>query len=661
MAITPFTKLLIANRGEIALRIIRAARGLGYPTVAVYSSADANARHVREADQAVCIGAAAPSQSYLAIESILTAARRSGADAVHPGYGFLAENALFAQACVEAGMVFVGPSAAAIRAMGDKAGAKRVISQASVPCLPGYDGEDQSEVRLATEAARIGYPVMIKATAGGGGRGMRLVSTPEEFASALQSARSEAQGAFGRPDVLLERAIVRPRHIEIQILADRYGNIVHLGERDCSVQRRHQKLIEEAPSPALTPALRTRMGTAAVQAARAIGYEGLGTLEFLLEEAGDFYFIEMNTRLQVEHPVTEAVTGLDLVDLQLRIAAGEPLLFGQDEVQFAGHAIEARLCAEDPNAGFLPQSGGIAWCELSSSVRIEHALERGTEISSHYDSMIAKFISVGRDRDEARRKLAGALDDSILLGIETNRAFLSACLRHPDFVQGRVTTAFIGDHVVTLLAHDEANVYRALAVVALLRQASATAKETTALEPRGTLHVRLELHGAVEDVALTRRGSGQWLAAVGGRDFDLELLSFEAPHARVCCDGVAEPAVLVREGPRLFLQYRGTAYTVWDRTFVPTQNAAPTADGRLRASMNGRVVALHARVGDTVIAGQAIFTIEAMKIEHTHVAPCDGQMLTLHAELNEQIAAQLVVAEIAPRGSPAAESRGGAS
>ena len=443
---TPFHKILIANRGEIALRVIRSARALGYRTVAVYSDADRDARHVSAADQAVHIGAALPAHSYLNIPNIIAAAKTAGADAVHPGYGFLAENEDFARACVDAGLVFIGPSAQAILAMGNKAGAKRLMQAAGVPCVPGYQGEDQSEATLVAEAAKIGFPVMIKATAGGGGRGMRLVHDAASFPDALRSAKSEAQSAFGSPEVILERAIVEPRHIEIQVFADRHGNAIHLGERDCSVQRRHQKVIEEAPSPVVGPELRARMGATAVAAVKAIRYEGAGTLEFLLDAQGSYYFMEMNTRLQVEHPVTEAITGLDLVELQLRVAAGEPLPITQEQVRSHGHAIEVRLCAEDADHGFMPQSGTMALWEMPASVRVEHALESGAEISPYYDSMIAKLVSHGADRDEARRKLASALDDTVALGVTTNQTFLANCLRHPVFAAGGATTAFIAAH-----------------------------------------------------------------------------------------------------------------------------------------------------------------------------------------------------------------------
>ena len=424
---TPFKKILIANRGEIALRVMRSARALGYRTVAVYSTADAHARHVREADQAVCIGEPLPAQSYLCIPAIIEAAKMTGADAVHPGYGFLAENAAFAQACREAGLVFIGPSPEAITAMGNKAGAKELMIAAGVPCIPGYQGDDQSEARLTQEAALVGFPVMIKATAGGGGRGMRLVPSSAQFAELLRSAQSEAQNSFGDPHVILERAIIEPRHIEIQIFADRQGNAIHLGERDCSVQRRHQKVVEESPSPAVDAALRERMGATAVAAVKAIAYEGAGTLEFLLDREGNYYFMEMNTRLQVEHPVTEAITGLDLVELQLRVAAGEDLPLTQADVKFHGHAIEVRLCAEDTDQGFMPRSGTVALWQAASHLRVEHALESGTEIPPYYDSMIAKIIAHGRTRDEARRKLIRGLEDTVLLGVTTNQIGRASC------------------------------------------------------------------------------------------------------------------------------------------------------------------------------------------------------------------------------------------
>src|SRR3954466_15231502 len=449
---TPFFKILIANRGEIALRIMRTARRLGYGVVAVYSDADRDALHVREADQAVRIGEALPAQSYLRIDAIIAAAKASGASAIHPGYGFLAENAEFAQACRDAGLVFIGPSPQAIRAMGNKAAAKEIMQKAGAPIVPGYQGADQSDAVMVAEANKIGFPVMIKAVAGGGGRGMRLVADAAAFPDALRSARSEAQGAFGDGSVILERAIVDPRHIEIQVFGDRHGNAIHLGERDCSVQRRHQKLIEEAPSPAVTPELRARMGAVAVAAVKSIGYEGAGTLEFLLDQTGAFYFMEMNTRLQVEHPVTEAITGLDLVELQLRIAAGEPLGLRQEDVKFSGHAIEVRLCSEDAGHDFMPQSGRMAFWQMPDGIRVEHALQSGSEIPPFYDSMIAKVIGHGATREEARGRLIVGLEQLTAFGVTTNQGFLISCLRHPGFAAGEATTAFIGKYRDELLA-----------------------------------------------------------------------------------------------------------------------------------------------------------------------------------------------------------------
>ena len=440
-----FAKILIANRGEIACRIIRTAKALGYRTVAVFSDADAGALHVRQADEAVRIGAPPARDSYLNVAALLAAAKVAGADAVHPGYGFLSENAAFAEACAGAGLIFVGPPPAAIHAMGNKARAKKLMAAAGIPCVPGYEGADQSDATMLAEGRRVGFPLMVKAAAGGGGRGMRLVTSPDELANALTRARSEAASAFGSGELILERAITEGRHIEFQIFADRHGNVVHLGERDCSVQRRHQKVIEETPSPAVSADLRTTMGEAAVAAARAIDYVGAGTVEFLLDRSGKFYFLEMNTRLQVEHPVTEAVTGLDLVAWQLRVAAGENLPLEQHHIQRNGHAIEARLYAEDPHSNFLPQSGTlIAWRPASGEgVRIDHGLASGAGVSPFYDPMLAKVIAHGASREEARRRLIVALENTVALGLVTNRSFLIAVLRHPAFAAGEATTDFI--------------------------------------------------------------------------------------------------------------------------------------------------------------------------------------------------------------------------
>ncbi|MEJ8849171.1 acetyl-CoA carboxylase biotin carboxylase subunit [Variovorax rhizosphaerae] len=651
--LTPFRKILIANRGEIALRIIRSARALGYRTVAVYSTADADARHVREADQAVCIGEPLPAQSYLRIPAIVDAAKLSGADAVHPGYGFLAENEDFAQACKNAGLVFIGPSAEAIISMGNKASAKTLMMAAGVPCIPGYQGEDQSEERLAQEAGRVGFPVMIKATAGGGGRGMRLVPSAKEFAEMLRSARSEAQSAFGNPEVILERAIVEPRHIEIQVFADRHGNAIHLGERDCSVQRRHQKLIEEAPSPAVNEDLRARMGATAVAAVKAIRYEGAGTLEFLLDSQGNYYFMEMNTRLQVEHPVTEAITGLDLVALQLRVAAGEPLPITQEDVHFKGHAIEVRLCAEDADKGFMPQSGTMALWHMPQHLRVEHAMRSGAQIPPYYDSMIAKMISFGENREAARRKLMSGLEDAVALGVTTNQAFLHRCLGHEVFAQGGATTAFIAQNQDALLAADTAQQARAAAIAAVVLHETAGDRRARAPGRRMThslpISLRFDAHGALVTAGLVLSGQHHFDVTIAEQTFTIELRDLTEHAAHLVCDGLLESVAFQRADGVLHLHYRGVPVRIEDKTRAASAKKGEAGgDGKLRASMNGRVVAVMAAVGDVVEVGQPMVTLEAMKMEHIHAAPVAGKVTALHVKTGDQVAASRIVVEIEP-------------
>ena len=641
---TPFHKILIANRGEIALRIQRTASRLGYRTVAVYSTADVDSLHVREADQAVCIGEPLPLQSYLRIDAIIDAAQRTGADAVHPGYGFLAEKEQFARAVHNAGLVFIGPSPEAILAMGNKAGAKELMIAAGVPCIPGYQGE-QDEARLREEAGRIGFPVMIKAVAGGGGRGMRLVTREQEFVAALHSAQSEARGAFGDGTVLLEKAILDPRHVEIQIFADRHGHAVHLGERDCSVQRRHQKLIEEAPSPAVSSELRTRMGETAVKAALAIGYEGAGTLEFLLDRDGRYYFMEMNTRLQVEHPVTEAITGLDLVELQLRVATGEPLGIAQDDVRFDGHAIEVRICAEDVEQGFVPQSGCMERWQVPTDCRVEHALESGIDIPPFYDSMIAKVIVHERSRDDARRRLSKVLDDTVALGVATNRAFLARCLCHPVFAAGGATTGFIASHLPALLARVPHDDRHAMAVAAVLMQSSAPTPEP-ALPPRVNAALRIEVNGSIQAVELRRRSSRDFEALFDGSTVDVRVRDRDDSHGRFEIDGIIESLDFHLAASLLNLQFRGGNYQFADRSRSPVSMGPAGGDGRIRASMNGRVVAVYVNVGDVLAVGQPVFTLEAMKMEHTHTAPVAGVLTQLNVALGDQVASARVVAEI---------------
>ena len=643
-----FRKVLVANRGEIAVRVMRTARAMGYRTVAVYSTADAGSEHVRFADEAACIGEPLPAQSYLNIAAIVGAARASGADAVHPGYGFLAENAAFAQACRDAGLVFIGPSPEAIRAMGDKAGAKRLMQAAGVPCIPGYQGEDQSERTLAAEAARIGWPVMIKATAGGGGRGMRLAASAADFAAQLRGAQSEALNAFGDATVILERAIVAPRHVEVQVFADRHGNAIHLGERDCSVQRRHQKVVEEAPSPAVSEALRERMGATAVAAAKAIAYEGAGTLEFLLDAEGRYWFMEMNTRLQVEHPVTEMVTGLDLVELQLRVAAGEPLPISQQDVRIAGHAIEVRLCAEDPQQGFMPQSGTLAAWRPSAALRTEHALRDGAEVPPFYDSMIAKLVASGRTREDARQRLLAGLQDTVALGIPTNQQLLQRTLSHEVFAKGVATTAFVADHIDELLAADEAGRDRAALLAALLLQLGERGWPSPLAHTLPN-SLRFELDGTVHAARVTPRGATRFDVALDGREpVQLALLALPGDGSlRFSCNGLSAQAFVARHDHRVFFHHDGQAHRLDNLTHVAATRAdAGGSDGLLRASMNGRVIALLVAEGEAVAAGQPLVTLEAMKMEHVHCAPRAGKV-ALHVAVGAQVAARHVVAQVA--------------
>jgi geranyl-CoA carboxylase alpha subunit len=647
----PFRNILIANRGEIALRIMRTARRLGFGVVAVYSDADRDALHVRAAHQAIRIGEALPAQSYLRIDAIIAAAKAAGADAVHPGYGFLAENEDFASACRDAGLVFIGPSPEAIKAMGNKAGAKTIMQAAGVPCVPGYQGADQSDAVMLAEAKNIGFPVMIKAVAGGGGRGMRLVTDAAAFPDQLRSARSEALGAFGDPTVILERAILDPRHIEIQVFGDAFGHAVHLGERDCSVQRRHQKLIEEAPSPAVSPELRARMGAVAVAAVKSIGYEGAGTLEFLLDPKGEFYFMEMNTRLQVEHPVTEAITGLDLVELQLRVASGESLGLQQQDIQFSGHAIEVRLCSEDAGHDFMPQSGRMALWQMPNELRVEHALQSGSEIPPFYDSMIAKLISHGATRDEARRKLIHGLEGTIAFGVTTNQAFLAACLRHPGFAAGEATTAFIGKHRDDLLAPRQDNQAPDIAVAGLLLYVTDPDarpwRKGRSLAATFPISARIEVHHGIHDLEIVRGRDGDYVADVDGREHRFEIEELGCDTIRFRVDGVMEQARFLRDRDRLYIQYRGSTLAVHDLTrAAPATTASTGSDGKVRAAMNGRVVAVLVKQGERVEAGRPVMTLEAMKMEHVHVAPISGTISAIDVVEGEQVTTGKIVAEI---------------
>jgi geranyl-CoA carboxylase alpha subunit len=639
-----FASVLVANRGEIAGRILRAARAEGLRTVAVYSDADTEAPHVRLADVAVRIGTAAPSQSYLSIPNLIAAAKASGAQAVHPGYGFLAESAEYAEAVAAAGLVFVGPPAAAIRAMGDKSAAKARMEAVGVPCAPGYHGDDQSTARFAVEAARIGYPLMVKASAGGGGRGMRIVREPRDLEVALAAAGAEAQNAFGDGRLLLERALVGARHVEVQIFGDEHGAIVHLGERDCSIQRRHQKLIEESPSPAVTPELRARMGESAVRAARAVGYVGAGTVEFLLADDGRFYFLEMNTRIQVEHPVTECVTGIDLVRLQFHVAQGHALPFGSD-VALRGHAIGARLYGEDPTTDFLPSTGRIiAWRPgEGEGVRVDSGIASGTTVESHYDSLLAKLIALGSDREEARRRLIRALQDTFVAGVTTNRDFLIDALGRPEFIQGKATTAFLASAPARAAGPSR----EAIALAALLFVGRGGSPAPTASWRESPL--RLFVDGLDLKVAVRRRGD-EWIATVDGHALSMRLVSRNESEIRFSRDGVLMRAPYAREGDELWLDYDGACRRFVDRTYAPPELKDERSDGAVRSPVSGVIVGVEAKAGDRVRRGQALATVEAMKMQYSILAPIEGVVTRANAATGQQAQARTLLFAIEPDG-----------
>jgi propionyl-CoA carboxylase alpha chain/3-methylcrotonyl-CoA carboxylase alpha subunit len=618
------SSILIANRGEIARRIIRTARRLGVRTVAVYSEADARAPHVREADAAICIGPAPAAESYLRGEAIIAAAKAEGAEAIHPGYGFLSESAAFAEAVTAAGLVWIGPPPAAIRAMGLKDAAKRLMSEAGVPITPGYLGEDQTEARLQEEARRIGYPVLIKAVAGGGGKGMRLVEDASEFEQALESAQREARAAFKDDRVLLETYVNRPRHIEVQVFGDASGQVVHLFERDCSLQRRHQKVIEEAPAPGMSEEVRQAVCGAAVKAAKAVGYVGAGTVEFIADaseglRADRIWFMEMNTRLQVEHPVTEAVTGVDLVEWQLRVASGEPLPLAQAQIRLDGHAIEARLYAESPQTGFLPSTGPLAHYRLPADrIRVDSGVEEGGEITPFYDPMIAKLIAHAPERAAAAAVLAEACGRVEVWPVKTNAGFLERCLGHPDFVAGAVDTGFIGSRLQDLMPPKEPSPAALAAVAAAMLQPPA------------------------EDRA------SPWAALTGFR-----LSAAEARGVTVMLDGRAvtvaqgEPIpdlTVARIGARLIVFEAGQAFAFGGEDAGAEDDAG--GDGVIRSPMPGRIVASRAEVGRKVSKGQALVTLEAMKMEHVLTAPIDGTVTEVAAEIGAQVSEGAVLVRL---------------
>ncbi|MCZ8122961.1 MAG: acetyl/propionyl/methylcrotonyl-CoA carboxylase subunit alpha [Magnetospirillum sp.] len=658
-----FDSLLIANRGEIAVRVARTARAMGLRTIAVHSEADARALHVAVCDEAHPIGAAPPKESYLRVERILEAAKRAGAGAIHPGYGFLSENADFAQACADAGIVFVGPPPAAIRAMGGKSEAKALMVASGVPVVPGYHGVDQDADLLAREAAKIGYPVLIKASAGGGGKGMRVVRAAAAFADELAGARREAQSAFGDARVLIEKYLERPRHIEVQVFCDSQGGGVHLFERDCSLQRRHQKVIEEAPAPGMSAERRQAMGEAAVRAAKAVGYVGAGTVEFIADADGAFYFMEMNTRLQVEHPVTEAITGLDLVEWQIRVARGEKLPLTQDQLRVAGHAFEARLYAEDPARDFLPSTGRLHRLAFPpAGARIDTGVREGDEVSIHYDPMIAKLIVHGPDRPTALQRLAAALDATRVVGPANNVAFLARVARHPAFAAGDVDTGFIARHIADLVPAREAASNEALALAAL-GVVRARADAALAAEPRSPW-ARAQgwrLNGDAHDDIAFKDGARETTVRVHYREDGYDI---ETPGGTVAATGTLSPdgrlvavldgrkieADIVRRGLDLVV-FRGAAAT--PLTLVDRLAAAEAQGGgvgKLVAPMPGKIVAVAVAAGEQVKRGQKLVVLEAMKMEHTIVAPADGTVARVRFKPGEQTAEgeELVVFEAAP-------------
>jgi geranyl-CoA carboxylase alpha subunit len=651
---TRFTSILVANRGEIACRVIRTAKALGYRTVAVYSEADAKAPHVQMADEAVCLGASPVNESYLVQEKILQAAQASGAEAIHPGYGFLSENADFARAVEAAGLTFIGPSPDAIHLMGNKAEAKRRMIAARVPCVPGYEGADQSDEVLLAEGNKIAPPLMVKAAAGGGGRGMRLVHDSAELANAIDLARAEAHSAFGSGELILEKAIIRPRHVEVQVFADTQGNTIHLGERDCSVQRRHQKVVEEAPCPVMTEELRAAMGAAAVAAARSINYRGAGTVEFLLDESGKFYFLEMNTRLQVEHPVTELITGLDLVALQLQVAQGKPLGLTQEDIKLEGHAIEVRLYTEDPTQDFLPTSGPVdLWSPPGGTgIRVDSGICTGQEISPFYDPMVAKIIASGPTREIARLRLIEALKETVLFGTRHNRDFLLACLEKECFAQGQATTAFIAEEfaegeiadpqpgfsdsavaAVIELALQHADLYRSSVLVApQLRDWASASPLISRKQYR---------HGeTVHDLSVMPLGNSRYRVFDASDSAVIELLSLEGSTAHVGIDDSQHIARFhLPEVGKLYLSIDGRAAQYRDTIRLDGMQDQTGGSGSVIAPMHGLLLEIRVAAGDTVEPGETLAVLEAMKMHYEIVAEAAGKVKEVLAQAGNQVAA----------------------
>ncbi len=666
------SKVLVANRGEIAVRVLQGAARMGYPTVAVYSDADANALHVQTADQAVNIGPPPAADSYLNIEAIIQAAQATGANAIHPGYGFLAENADFARAIYKAGLIFIGPTADAIDLMGNKRAAKERMEAAGVPCIPGFKGGG-SDAELASKADETGFPIMVKAAAGGGGRGMRLVDNASDLTEAIKSAKSEAKSAFGNDEIILEKAVTGARHVEIQVLADTHGNVIHLGERDCSIQRRHQKVVEESPCPVADDSLRQAMGEAAVNAARAINYRGAGTVEFLLDSNHKFYFLEMNTRLQVEHPVTELVTGIDLVEWQLRVAAGEKLAHAQPDVQLRGHAIEVRLCAEDPANDFLPQTGPVvAWqAPTGEGIRVDYGLRSPGEVSPYYDSMQAKLVAYGPDRETARRRLLQALDDCVFFGLPSNLDFLRVALAHLAFAEGDFDTGFIAEHMPEPAACLPAPDSRHFALAAALLYSGNTQElcKTTSIgaelldwhssNPTPTL-LTLRYGRSEEKIRLTveAQGPNRYQITLIAEDEDtqstqhcIELQGQTDYRIRFTCDSGSGQANFARRENQLMLDAYGATVAYDDVTLAATETRGNiAASGEIKANSDGKIMAVKVQAGDHVERGQTLLVLEAMKMEFQVASEVDGEVTSVLVAAGDQVAARQLLVSIAASG-----------
>ena len=660
-----FNSILIANRGEIACRVIRTAKKLGYRTVAVYSDADAGAPHVKLADDAVRIGSGPVGESYLVPELILQAAASSGAESIHPGYGFLSENAAFAEAVESAGLVFIGPTREAIDVMGNKAESKRRMIEAGVPCVPGYEGHDQSDKTLIAEGLKIDLPLMVKAAAGGGGRGMRLVHDQADLANAIKLARAEAEGAFGSGELILEKAIIKPRHVEIQVFADTFGNTVHLGERDCSVQRRHQKVIEEAPCPIMTPELREKMGQSAIDAAKSVSYRGAGTVEFLLDDSGFFYFLEMNTRLQVEHPVTELITGLDLVALQISVAQGEPLDLSQADINLEGHAIEVRLYTEDPSQDFLPASGPVdLWAPASGvGVRIDDGISTGQAISPFYDPMVAKVIGYGPTREAARLRLIGALKETVLFGTPSNKDFLIQCLEKQSFIDGAATTAFIGEEfsaadldaapvsfsdsavaaTLELCLENKAHFQRSLLVSCELKNwtiasAMVSRKQYQFVDITHDLSIS-PINSSADTYHVTDTAAEQ--SAV------IQVISMQDNKAVVLFDGVKLVAQFMqRQRGQMYCSIQGRGAFFKDLIILDGVVDDAEGGGRVIAPMHGLLLEVMVSAGDDVVKGQTLAVLEAMKMHYEILAEVDGTVEEVSAVAGSQVAVDDVLIEI---------------